>query len=821
MSDKSSPKPSAGKSAGKIVATGATSASKGAGSTAKSRTSGNHDELFDFLESPERPDEIGRLAQFRVLKVLGRGGMGTVFMAEDTRLHRIVALKVMLPSIAKKAVARDRFIREARATAAIEHDHIITIYEVCGDTEVPYAAMQYLKGLSLEGWLKAGKTLNVPQIMRIGKEIAKGLSAAHARQLIHRDIKPSNIWLDAANKGRVKILDFGLARPTNEETHLTQEGMILGTPAYMSPEQARGENVDERCDLFSLGCVLYRLCAGKLPFMGKDAMSMLLAITTAEPAPLRDQNHEIPAAFADLIHKLLAKKPVDRPPSAKDAVQTIQNIEREWIAGGKTVVGQGRAAPSGPHAVEEVDPALEESAITELELQETHIPGATPAPKRGRPWLFAGLGCASIVLVTMLCCLGIVLATDHGEVKIMAEDDDAQAFVEDVGLKVRHHQHKSPFPVKLGSNQLPSGGYTFEPAGLPAELHIEPNAFSLPRGESVEIKIRFATPKPAKPNLVLVTSDQARRLQREWASFLQIDETVKDSDAARPTLVLIPPGEFDMGSSDEQIRQYLNEAKKRFEFRPDVKRLEAEKPQHRVRISKPFYMSATEVTYGNFANFVKSSQYRTLPEKKEGGTGIDFAKDPVRKPSYNWKDTGFAQSNGHPVCNITWSDAEAYCRWLGKKEGKTFRLPTEAEWEYACRAGTTTHWFFGNDIRFKESDAGRYMWLSLPTKTPIFRVNSHPVAEKKTNDFGLFDVHGNIAEMCIDHFDPAYYETCARDNPTNDPKGPAFAPGGEHVIRGGSFLEPPHTARSAFRQGVDPMLGHVHVGFRIVCEISD
>jgi serine/threonine protein kinase len=382
MSDKPSPKPSAGKSAGSGTPAGTKGASTSTPSS-KSKPSGDPDETFDFFAKPQGRGELGRLAHYRVLKVLGKGGMGIVFMAEDTRLHRVVALKVMLPSIAKKAVARDRFIREARATAAIEHDHIVTIYEVSKeDIAVPYLAMQFLKGMTLEDWLKAGKTLNIPQIMRIGKEIAKGLAAAHARQLIHRDIKPSNIWLDAVNKGRVKILDFGLARPTNEETHLTQEGMILGSPAYMSPEQARGEIVDERCDLFSLGCVLYRLCAGRLPFSGKDAMSVLLEITTKEPTPLAHLNVDLPVALAELVHRLLAKKPTERPASAKEVVQTIQDIERAWVAGAKTIatrpvppISSREATIDDPEV--DVEPVLEESAL-ELGLQEPNLPSTAP-----------------------------------------------------------------------------------------------------------------------------------------------------------------------------------------------------------------------------------------------------------------------------------------------------------------------------------------------------------------------------------------------------------------------------------------------------------
>ncbi len=217
-------------------------------------------DCFDFLAPPQAPDELGRLANYRVLKVHGRGGMGTVFKAEDMRLHRIVALKVMHPSIAKTPSGRARFIREARATAAIEHDHIVTIYDVSNeDCPVLYLAMQFLKGMTLERWLNAGNTLKIPQILRIGKEIAMALAAAHACRLIHRDIKPSNIWLDAVNKGRVKILDFGLARPANLATNLTQEGMILGSPAYMSPEQSRGQNLDER-SIFSASAAFFIVC---------------------------------------------------------------------------------------------------------------------------------------------------------------------------------------------------------------------------------------------------------------------------------------------------------------------------------------------------------------------------------------------------------------------------------------------------------------------------------------------------------------------------------------------------------------------------------
>ncbi len=826
MNDKprhpSGPSPSA-KPAGPKIA----SSTKPSSST---KPNGDPDEGFDFLAPPQNASEIGRLGKYRVLKVLGVGGMGTVFMAEDTMLHRIVALKVILKSIAKKAVARDRFLREARATAAIEHDHIVTIYEVNESGDVPFLAMQFLKGMTLEDWLKAGKTLNVPQIMRVGKEIAKALAAAHASQLIHRDIKPSNIWLDATNKGRVKILDFGLARPTNEETHLTQEGMILGTPAYMSPEQARGQSIDARCDLFSLGCVLYRVCTGKLPFTGSDAMSMLLAITSDEPQPLEPIHAELPPAFKTLVMKLLAKKPEDRPASAKDVVQTIQSIERDWI-GRSSALGMQTSPQTGKtggptiqlEKREDADPALEDSAITEMELQPSpnldrkSTPTASgPTPARNWP-LYAGLGCAMFSVMSILCCLGIAVSLDRGQVEIIAEDPIAEEFLEKNGLTLTSH-HKKKHTLKLGKATLPSGGYEVFVGALTKGLEVEPHNFNLGRGDVKEVRIRFVPPvlpKSLRPEIALLTIDDAKRTQREWAAYLKRD--VFEKNGLEGPMVLIPAGEFEMGTSRERLKQHLGELIKKADKKllPERYALHifSEAPQHRVRITKPFYLGLTEVTNSQFQRFVSATQYVTeAVESGKGGTGLEAGKEAARKPDFNYKATGYTIAGEMPVTNVTWRDAQAFCLWLSKKDGKTYRLPTEAEWEFACRAGSTTPWYFGNDL--KDARAREYMWIQLPNKiatpaTPML------VGRKHSNDFGLKDMHGNVAEMCSDYWGPLYYER----SPKNDPKGPEANAGAGKIIRGGSIVDSPYLMRSAYRGFADPSLGYATVGFRIVCEI--
>jgi predicted Zn finger-like uncharacterized protein len=285
-------------------------------------------EIARMLAPPQGPGELGRLGAYRVLKVLGAGGMGVVFQAEDLQLKRLVALKAMRTALGTVPTSRGRFSQEAQAAAAIQHDHIVTVYQVGEDRGVPFLAMQFLQGETLESRLKRVGRLPVATALRVGREIAEGLSAAHLVGLIHRDIKPSNIWLEAG-RDRVKILDFGLARVAYGDSSLTQSGVLVGTPAYMAPEQARGgSSTEARSDLFSLGCVLYRICTGELPFKGSDTLATLTALATTQPPRVDRLNPDVPPTLADLIARLLAKTPEQRPASAQAVVEAIRAIER-------------------------------------------------------------------------------------------------------------------------------------------------------------------------------------------------------------------------------------------------------------------------------------------------------------------------------------------------------------------------------------------------------------------------------------------------------------------------------------------------------------
>jgi len=274
------------------------------------------------------PTEIGTLGPYRILKELGRGGMGVVYVAVDTRLERQVALKVMLPQYASNISAKNRFLREARAAAKISHDNVVTIHEADEFNGIPYIAMQHLKGMPLDEYLKQNGSPSLQEIIRIGIETLSGLEAAHQLGLIHRDIKPGNLWLETPTD-RVKVLDFGLAKPVDSEVELTKSGSIVGTPTYMSTEQARGEKLDPRADIYSVGVVLYRLCTGQLPFQGPNTMAVLLALATEQPKHLRALNPQVPLSLDKLIQQMLAKDANQRPKTALEAADRLRKIARE------------------------------------------------------------------------------------------------------------------------------------------------------------------------------------------------------------------------------------------------------------------------------------------------------------------------------------------------------------------------------------------------------------------------------------------------------------------------------------------------------------
>src|SRR5262249_30159479 len=257
--------------------------------------------------------------------------------------------------LAISATARKRFRREARTAAAVTHDHIVTIHAVEEAHSLPYLVMKYVAGVTLKHRLDREGPLPLPEILRIGVETASGLAVAPPRGIIHVDVKPANILLESepaasATGGRVKITDFGLARAADDSS-LTQTGVVAGTPDYMSPEQARGDALDARTDLFSLGSVLYALCTGRAPFHANDTMATLHRVCEERPTPIREINPTIPDSLAAIIEKLHAKHPAERFESAAEVAEVLSlhlaHLLNPPVAPPSHSPGGGHKAPAG------------------------------------------------------------------------------------------------------------------------------------------------------------------------------------------------------------------------------------------------------------------------------------------------------------------------------------------------------------------------------------------------------------------------------------------------------------------------------------------
>ncbi len=593
-----------------------------------------------FLAPAARPDSLGRIGHYEVLQVLGQGGFGIVFRAFDDVLHRVVAVKVLSPQMAATSPARRRFLREARSSAQVRHENVVQVHEVA-EQPLPYLAMEFIPGETLQQRLDRVGPLDVPEVLRIGRQIAEGLAAAHAMDLIHRDIKPGNVLLEGGHQ-KVKITDFGLARAADDAS-ISQSGIIAGTPMYMAPEQAEGQTLDQRADLFSLGSVLYQMVAGRPPFRANSAVAVLKRVAEDKPRAIREIIPETPQWLCDIIAKLHAKNPDDRYQSAREVADVLADCEAQLKANAKL-------------------------------KDYSRIPQSKPAagrPERRAAWRKpAGFAAAALLLPVVALALTEIAGITHLLPK------------------------QQPTPDHLQSGDQPKDN---EP----------PTDFTNTLG------MKFK---------------------------------------------LIPAGKFTMGSPKEEIDRCLKQ------FGPYKENLPTEGPEHPIEITRPFYLGATEVTVGQFRQFVDEEAYQV-------GDG-------------RWRNPRFDQTDQHPVVFVSWNNAVDFCKWLSAKEGKEYRLPTEAEWEYSCRAGKAgSRYGFGDD----DAQLKDYAWFDQNSGG-----GTHPVGKKKPNAWGLYDMHGNAWEWCQDNYDPDYY----KNSPVKDPPGGA---GGARAgaAAGGSTAQCSAARRSA------------------------
>jgi eukaryotic-like serine/threonine-protein kinase len=457
-----------------------------------------HVQKWSFLSPAQSPDEMGRLNGYRILSLLGEGGIGIVFVAEDLKLKRRVALKVMRPAIAAKEDHRQRFIREAEITAAVEHDHIIPIYQVGEEKDVPFIAMPLLKGESLEDRRKRLQPFPISEVIRIGRQIAEGLSAAHQQGLIHRDIKPANIWMESPND-RVRILDFGLARNQTIDIHLTKSGITIGTPAYMAPEQGRGSLVDHRSDLFSLGVILYQLSTGSRPFTGSDIMAVLSSLALDIPPAPNILNPRIPHLLNELILQLLEKNPADRPQTAQEVADRLRKLESNINT---HVISAPLAIPVQlENPWEGIDDQTEPISNSQMKSLPNN---SVSKRKRSRldstliwVWIVCG---ALLLLLSGFIGYELMFKTPNGTLVVEIANKEVEARFKNGELKIYDKKGVLKYTLKPSEKNktLPEGEYKIEVTGADG-VKLDTSEFTMSNGKSVEVRVLLLQKQQPKP----------------------------------------------------------------------------------------------------------------------------------------------------------------------------------------------------------------------------------------------------------------------------------------------------------------------------------
>ena len=789
------------------------------------------------------PPGLAEHPDYQIKRELGRGGMGVVYLAHNALMGRDEVLKVMGRPIMERPGVLERFLREIRAVAKLRHPNIVTAYSAVRVGESIVFAMEYVEGLDLSKLVKAKGPLPVAHACNFVAQAALGLQHAHEEGLVHRDIKPANLMLSRKGvKATVKVLDFGLAKVAREEKvdgGLTSQGQSLGTPDFIAPEQILdAQGADIRADIYSLGGTLYYLLSGRPPFQANSLYDIYQAHISRDADLLNIIRPEVPSELAALVAKMLAKDPSRRFQTPGEVAQALAPFFKKGsvafkspltdvsLAGrmneGRPVTGdvsrptRPATEAGGPvvRARKPIAPTVPEGrweSLIDIKDPDSSIE-ATPAvaPMRRPPWVWPSVAVGILMFGFLAAWLGGVFRVKTPEGVIVLENvpKDSEILVDgdtitfkwpgiDKPLEIRAVAGQRKVEVKkdgfktfgevvtLAANSSEEVTVRLEPqvvagsaaaadtGGLPTSTNSEKVSNTVPlTGGNTDVAARRS-----RPGLLIApfNAETATKARQEWSNFLALP--VKATNSIGMNTRLIPPGEFLMGSTLEQIAQ---ESSIEPIWEKEAKRTEL--PQHRVRITQPFYLGEYEVTREQFAEFVKATGYRSEAEKAEN--------------QRNWKNPGFMQERNHPVVLVTWNDATAFCDWLSQKEKRGYRLPTEAEWEYACRAGTTTLFQSGDELKGVVALGNikdytyQTNWLKPrppfedgPTALGVrdFFVSTAPVGSFRPNAFGLYDMHGNVSELCHDWFWEESYKNADRI----DPQGP---PGGSHrVRRGGGY----------------------------------
>lgn len=699
------------------------------------------EDYYKLFTPSELPDSLGLLGDFEIRHLCGQGGFAAVFKAIDTKLNRLVAVKILSPRLSKSSSQRKRFSREALALSGLKHRNVVNIYAVF-EEPLPYMIMEFVDGWTLDELIKRDGRLGLPKILELARQLARGLAAIHEKGLIHRDIKPVNIMVENESGGTIRITDFGIAR-TIDDNNLTRTGLVAGTPMFMSPEQVKGSRLDKLTDMFSLGSVLYFLATGSPPFRGSNLYSIIRGVADHSPQPVSELNPDLPVWFDGIIRKLMDKEPEKRFQSAAELADLLDLCQNEWKENGRI------ASTSLRHRLNEtlseyVDKPVDQYGWRKFLSKKQQYPAK------------ASFLLACLFLLVLVG--GIYSSSWHGSwyYSLFSQPAKIQTLSEPV----------------INFNQTQWSGW---PKAIPAPA-VAP----------------FDTPT-------------ARKLQEIWSEYLKLP--LQYTNSIGMEFILIPPGEFLMGSTPGEITEAQDRIDN-FDHRAN-QLIQSEGPQHRVVITEPFYMGIHEVTRQQYVDVLSND-------------------NPVPGPSGNGKTQELPPRFSRlPVDSICLYDAVAFCEKLSLKESRTpryrtdgkavsivngtgYRLPTEAEWEYSARAGTTTALWTG----ILNYDLTTADWFDKNSGT-----NFHDVGLLRANPFGLFDIQGNVSEWVQDGWRPDSYKRDSAKiavNPTGEP-----ITGLDQVMRGGRLNSYLHFCRIPIRDVVaDASTRYAQSGFRVVLPIN-
>jgi formylglycine-generating enzyme required for sulfatase activity len=658
------------------------------------------------------------------------------------------------------------------------------------------------------------------------RQMADALRFAHGKGLIHRDIKPENIMFDGEE--RPLLTDLGIAKAIGSGTRMTKTGMSIGTPHYMSPEQARGKSVDGRSDLYSLGVVFYEMLTGKVPYEAEETLAVAYAHVN-EPVP------ELPtslAAYQHFIDRLMAKSPEDRFADAAQLVTTVEKVQAGQQvarpASATRVMPHAAPAPADDRLSENGDRSKKSGLLWGLggALAALLVAGGfyfyTQQPKRvfpggggGRPLVSSGPVQPSAVPPSRTDADKAPEPSAADEqrarrqrLKALVDQEQVQRLLSQAGEDLNALRLTSP----AGNNALEKYERVLalnsgNPAAQQGIARIVGKYLAMAERSASGKKFEKAEGYLERAEAILPDARGIAELKAKlavWPGRIFRDR-LKDGTPG-PQMVMVEGGCFKMGSpAGEKGRE------------------DDEGPVHEVCLDG-FLMGRYEVTVGQFRKFVQATGYKTDAEKNTGGEEGSWTlveengkREWKWKAGADWRSPGFKQTDKMPVACVSWNDARAYIKWLKEQTGKQYTLPSEAQWEYAARAGTITARFWGNDPDkacgyangVDKTNDGTWSWNDPVHNCEDGYYYAAPVGSFKPNRFGLYDMLGNVREWCMDTYSSSAYSKHARNNPI-------YTGGSNRVYRGGSWDYEPKWVRSANRNRCGAAYRNAYLGFRLL-----